>query len=72
MEITINQQRKRMDEMLEQARMENRTEEPPQTGPDAEETSTNGAISTELLDPPAENFNAPNWTPDSLKERATP
>jgi flagellar biogenesis protein FliO len=72
MEITINQQRKRMDEMLEQARMENRTEEPPQTEPDAEATSTNGAISTELLDPPAENFNAPNWTPDSLKERATP
>jgi hypothetical protein len=72
MEISINQQRKRMDEMLEQARMENRAEEPPQTAPDAEATSTNGAISTELLDPPAENFNAPNWTPDSLKERATP
>jgi hypothetical protein len=70
MEISINQQRKRMDEMLEQARMENRAEEPPQTAPDAEATSTNGAISTELLDPPAENFNDPNWIPDSLKERA--
>jgi hypothetical protein len=70
MEISVNHQRKRMDELLEQARMENRAEEPPQTAPDAEATSTNGAISTELLDPPAENFNDPNWIPDSLKERA--
>jgi hypothetical protein len=72
MEISVNHQRKRMDELLEQARMENRVEASPQADPDAEATSTNGAISTELLDPPAENFNDPNWIPDSLKERATP
>jgi hypothetical protein len=72
MEISVNHQRKRMDELLEQARMENRAEAPPQADPDAEATSTNGAISTELLEPPAENFNDPNWIPDSLKERATP
>ncbi len=72
MKISINEQRKRMDELLEQARMENRAEVSPQTGPDAEATSTNGAISTELLEPPAENFNDPNWIPDSLKEKATP
>jgi hypothetical protein len=72
MEISVNQQRKRMDELLEQARMENRAEEPPQTGPDAEASSTNGAISTELPEPPAENLNDPNWIPDSLKEKATP
>jgi hypothetical protein len=72
MEISVNQQRKRMDELLEQARMENRAEELLQTGPDAEASSTNGAISTELPDPPAENFNDPNWIPDSLKEKATP